>query len=160
MTMIIFQKKSGEEKMVNIELLSYKINELKMRNDLKINRGVHLINRNDFWMEFIDNSRAAAVLTELVRMQEGDEFYLELAIEGLFHLEDVGNADSWKKVHVRCYDKLFPYAKQIMEMLAANSGLSGFVLRKKHIKEGDVHVRLEKERKYSSKIIELPMFLK
>lgn len=144
--------------MVNIELLSYKINELKMRNDLKINRGVHLINRNDFQMEFIDNSRAAAVLTEYVRMQEGDEFYLELAIEGLFHLEDVENVDSWKKVHVRCYDKLFPYAKQIMEMLAANSGLSGFVLRKKHIKEGDVHVRLEKDGKYSSKIIELPGF--
>lgn len=37
--------------MVNIELLSYKINELKMRNDLKSNRGVHLINRNDFQME-------------------------------------------------------------------------------------------------------------
>lgn len=146
--------------MANIELLSYKINELKMRNDLKINRGVHLINRNDFQMEFIDNSRAVAVLTEYVRMQEGDEFYLELAIEGLFHLEDVENAESWKKVHVRCYGKLFPYAKQIMEMLVAKSGLSGFVMRKKQIKPGDVHVELEKTGKYSSKIIELPLFLK
>lgn len=142
--------------MANIELLSYKINELKMRNDLKNSGGVHLISRNDFHMEFIDNSRAVAVLTEYVRMQEGDEFYLELAIEGMFHLEDIEKAESWKKVYVRCYDKLFPYAKQIMEMLAANSGLSGFVLRKKHIKEDDVHVRLEKEGKYSSKIIELP----
>lgn len=146
--------------MVNIELLSYKINELKMRNDLKSNRGVHLINRNDFQMEFIDNSRAVAVLTEYVRMQEGDEFYFELIVEGMFHLEDIENTESWKEVHVKCYDKLFPHAKQIMELLAVNSGLSGFVLRKKHIKEGDVHVRLEKEGKSSSKIIELPMFLK
>lgn len=144
--------------MVNIELLSYKINELKMRNDLKINRGVHLINRNEFHMEIIDNSRAAAVLTELVRMQEGDEFYLELAVEGIFHLDDIENTESWKEMHIRCYDKLFPHAKQIMEMLAANSGLSGFVLRKKQIKEGDVHVELEKTGKYSSKIIELPGF--
>lgn len=142
--------------MANIELLSYKINELKMRNDLKINRGVHLINRNDFQMEFIDNSRAAAVLTELVRMQEGDEFYLELAVEGIFLLDDIENTESWKEMHIRCYDKLFPYAKQIMEMLADNSGLLGFVLRKKQIKEGDVHVRLEKEGKCNSKIIELP----
>lgn len=144
--------------MVNIELLSYKIIELKMRNDLKINRGVHLINRNEFHMEIIDNSRAAAVLTELVRMQEGDEFYLELAVEGIFHLDDIENTESWKEMHIRCYDKLFPHAKQIMEMLAANSGLSGFVLRKKQIKEGDVHVELEKTGKYSSKIIELPGF--
>lgn len=144
--------------MVNIELLSYKINELKMRNDLKSNRGVHLINRNDFQMEFIDNSRAVAVLTEYVRMKEGDEFYLKLAIEGIFHLDDIENTESWKEMHIRCYDKLFPYAKQIMELLAANSGLSGFVLRKKQIKEGDVYVRLKKDGKYSSKIIELPGF--
>ena len=109
-------------------------------------------------MEFIDNSRAVAVLTEYVRMQEGDEFYLEFAIEGIFHLDDIENTESWKEMHIRCYDKLFSYAKQIMEILAANSGLSGFVLRKKHIKEGDVHVRLEKEGKYSSTIIELPRF--
>lgn len=146
--------------MANIELLSYKINELKMRNDLKINRGVHLINRNDFQMEFIDNSRAVAVLTEYVMMQEGDEFYLELAIEGIFHLDDIENTELWKEMHIRCYDKLFSYTKQITEMLAANSGLSGFVLRKKQIKPGDVHVELEKTGKYSSKIIELPLFLK
>lgn len=54
--------------MVNIELLSYKINELKMRNDLKSNSGVQLISRNEFHMEIIDNSKAAASLTEYVRM--------------------------------------------------------------------------------------------
>lgn len=144
--------------MVNIEQLSYKINELKMRNDLKNSRGVHLINRNDFHMEFIGNNRATAVLTEYVKTQEDDGFYMELAIEGMFCLEGTEDTESWKEAHVRCYDKLFPYAKQVMEMLAANSGMTGFMLRKKQIKAGDVHVGLEKDRKYSSKIIELPGF--
>lgn len=51
-------------------------------------------------------------------------------------MEDIENTESWKEMHVKCYDKLFPYAKQIMEILAANSGLSGFVLRKKADKRG------------------------
>lgn len=81
-------------------------------------------------MEFIGNSRATAVLTEYVKTQEGDGFYMELAIEGMFCLKGTEDTESWKEMHIRCYDKLFSYAKQIMELLAANSGLSGFVLRK------------------------------
>lgn len=54
--------------MVNTELMSYKINQLNMRNALKSNKGVQLISRNEFHMEIIDNSRAAVVLTVYVRM--------------------------------------------------------------------------------------------
>ena len=35
-----------------------------------INRNIHLINRNNFGIEFTDNSRATAVLTEYIRTQE------------------------------------------------------------------------------------------
>lgn len=145
--------------MVNIELQSYKIKELKMANNLKTNRDIHLINRNEFGMEFEDNSRATAVLTEYVRTQEGNGFYMELAIEGMFCLEGIEDPESWKEAHVKCYDKLFPYAKPIMESLAANSGLTGFVFEKKQIKVSDVCAGLEKEEKYSGRIIELPVFL-
>lgn len=145
--------------MVGIELQSYKIKELKMTNNLKINQNIHLINRNYFGIEFIDNSRAIAVLTEYVRTQEDNEFYMELAIEGAFCLEGIEDAASWKEAHVKCYDKLLPYAKPIMESLAANSGMIGFVLEKKPIKVGDVCIGLGKEEKYSGRIIELPVFL-
>lgn len=145
--------------MVNIELQSYKIKELKMANNLKTNRDIHLINRNEFGMEFEDNSRATAVLTEYVRTQEGNGFYMELAIEGAFCLEGIEDTESWKEAHVKCYDKLFPYAEPIMEFLAANSGMIGFVLKKKPIKVGDVCVGLGKGEKYSGRIIELPVFL-
>lgn len=145
--------------MINIELQSYKIKELKMANNLKINRNIHLINRNNFGMEFVDNRKVTAVLTEYVRTQEDNEFYMELAIEGMFCLEGIEDTESWKEAHIRCYDKLFPYVKPIMELLAANSGLTGFVLEKKKIKVSDVCAGLEKEEKYSGRIIELPVFL-
>lgn len=84
---------------------------------------------------------------------------MELAIEGMFCLEGIEDTVLWKEAHIRCYDKLFPYAKPIMESLAANSWLTGFVLEKKKIKVCDVCVGLEKEEKYSGRIIELPVFL-
>jgi hypothetical protein len=39
-----------------------------------------------------------------------------------------------KQAHTTCYDKLFPYASQIVSQIAANSGLAGLMLKKVEMK--------------------------
>lgn len=45
---------------------------------------------------------------------------MELAIEGMFCLEDTKDTELWKEAHARCYDKLFPYVKQIIIFITEN----------------------------------------
>lgn len=119
--------------MVNAELIGYKISSLNMRNDLEGSGQLEIQRNSDFNVTYkIESGIAVATLVESLSTDDDlNSFYIDLTLEGAFHITGVKSEASKKKVHVKCYDDLFPYAAQIISQLTMNSGMGGIVLEKR-----------------------------
>lgn len=119
--------------MVNAELIGYKISSLNMRNDLEGSGQLEIQRNSDFNVTYkIESGIAVATLVESLSTDDDlNSFYIDLILEGTFHITGVKSEASQKKVHAKCYDDLFPYAAQIISQLTMNSGMGGIVLEKR-----------------------------
>ena len=125
--------------MSKIELLGYKISRLDLVNNLEESGEVRLSDKMEFSVEFEpENSMAVAVLAQYLKMEDSNEFYMELVLEGIFHIGGMENKKLQEEAHLRCYDILFPYADQFIRMLSMNSGLMEVALKKKELIPDDV----------------------
>lgn len=116
---------------VTAELLTYKISKLTMINDITDNGMVQLENTTEFDIKYGQDSLAVAVLTEYVRHRQSPNlFWIELELQGLFRLNGIDNEVDKRAVHIKCYDKMFAHADEIMTYLAKNSGMLNFKLEK------------------------------
>lgn len=139
--------------MVNAELIGYKISSLNMRNELEESGELEIKRNSDFDVTYnIKDGMAVATLAEHLSTDDDlNSFYIDLTLEGVFHITGVKSEASQKKVHVKCYDDLFPYAAQIISQLTMNSGMGGVVLEKRTIESTYVN---SGEKPKSDKIIE------
>lgn len=139
--------------MVNAELMSYKITGLNMRNDLEGSGQLEIKRSSAFDVTYdIESEMAVATLTESLGTEDdSNSFFIDLTLEGIFHTTGVKSKASKKKVHVKCYDDLFPYAAQIISQLTMNSGMTGVVLEKRTMEFDSVNFG---EKPKSDKIIE------
>lgn len=130
--------------MLKMELLDYRISRLDMLN--KLNKSeedgeVEISDKMDFSVDFkFKNNLAVAVLTECLEMEASNKFYIELTLEGFFHVEGITSDKLKKEAHVRCYDGLFPYADQLIRMLSLSSGILGLALKKRALDLKNVHI--------------------
>lgn len=149
-------KYHGGNKMVNVQLISYKICRLDMYNDLESDQGLKIQNWFEFDVTFdIENNIAEAILTEhLKQAEDPSDFGIDLTLKGIFHITGVKSVDSKKEAHIKCYDELFPYAGQVISHLAMNSGMSGLLLKKNPLKLESVNFGEKPEKERNDKIIE------
>ena len=119
--------------MVNAELMGHKISSLNMRNALEGSGELEIKRNSDFDVTYkFESGIAVATLAECLRTDDDlNNFYIDLTLEGVFHITGVKSEASKKKAHIKCYDDLFPYAAQIISQLTMNSGMGGVVLEKR-----------------------------
>lgn len=143
--------------MLSVELVFYKIYDIKMSNNLKDNGLIQLENSMGFDLKFgQDDQSAVAVLTEYVRhREEPNLFCIELVVQGIFRLTGIKNVSAKREAHLKCYDELFPYANQIMTYLTGNSGMNGFMLKKFPIEFADINFGTKPDNMDSGKVIKL-----
>lgn len=103
-------------------------------NNLEESGEVRLSDKMEFSVEFEpENSMAVAVLAQYLEMEDSNKFYMELVLEGIFHVEGMKSKKLQEEAHLRCYDILFPYADQIIRMLSIESGLMEVAVEKKDL---------------------------
>lgn len=119
-----------EEKMLQVELLEYKIVRLEMVNMIEEAKNVRLLNSTESEGQFEDEEDLAMVhLTEYVEMDGGyDLFHIELEMEGFFHIEGMKTREIRKEAHAMCFDKLRTYAVQIIKHLGVETGFAEFTM--------------------------------
>lgn len=107
-------------------------------------------------MECISNVAMNEYLKKHRLTEAGKAVFEVLMVREEKEEEDgIMNYASKKEASVRCYDELFPYAKQIVSYLAANSGMQGLVLGKSDMVFDDINNTKLVDRTTSGKIIEL-----
>lgn len=141
--------------MVSVELDLYKISQLKMNNNIPENGTVELENVVGFHMIHEQNSSVAILTVQIKHRQHPDMFAMELELQGLFRTNGIYDEDTERDAHIRCYDEMFPYANQIMEYLAANSGMQGFMMKKFPLEFADVNFGTKPDSIDSGKVIKL-----
>lgn len=143
--------------MADVGLVSYKIAELNMVNNISASETLQLENAMGIDVKYErDNSVAVAVLTVKVRHRQNPGiFCIALELQGIFRLDGINNAVSKKEAHIECYDALFPYVDQIMTYLAVNSGMSCFRLQKISLNPETINFGPKPNNVSSEKIIEL-----
>lgn len=142
--------------MADVQMISYKISRLEMYNDLKNTQGVDVRNWFELEVTFdMENELAVATLTEHLKMaKEPSDFGIDLTLIGIFRFTGVNSDESKREVHIKCYDELFPFAGQIISILAMNSGMSGFLLKKNPLTMENVNFGSKPEKEKNEKIIE------
>lgn len=141
---------------VTAELISYRIKKLKMANGLNNGGIVQLENAMECGIEYGANNKSAdAVLVAYVKhIENPNQFYIELELQGIFKLDGINDAVSKKKAHTMCFETLFEHANSIMPFLATNSGLQGFMLQKPEIESETVNFGSKPNDENMGKIIE------
>lgn len=126
----------GEEgKMLQVDLLQYKIVRLDMVDMVEEGGEVRLISGTESEGQFEEEEDLAMVnLTEYVEMDGGyDKFHIEFELEGFFHIEGMKTREIRKEAHAMCYDRMRAYAVQVIKHLAAETGMIGFVPPERHM---------------------------
>ena len=142
--------------MVQVEMNGFKINNLSILNDIKEEGEKKLKNTFDFNVEYDRESELAfAFLTEKIEMV-GDpkEFYIDLVLEGVFHVTGIKNKNDRKNVHLKLYDALFPYASHVLSHITLDCGLPGLMIQKHPLELGEVHLGETPQNK-NGKIIDM-----
>lgn len=126
--------------MVNISLTNYKIIKIDMLNNIEHPELVDTKNTFNYEVNYNNNAtKAVATLSEKIFSPENpDKLHINITIQGEFSLNKAETGNDRRQVHVMCYEKLFPYASQIVSQIAANSGLIGLMLKRVEMKEEDV----------------------
>lgn len=126
--------------MIEISLSNYKIKKIDMANNIDHAELVDINNTFIYKVKYNnDATKAIAMLSEKISStDDSDKMHIDITIEGQFNLVGVNTEKDRKRAHVACYDKLFPYASQIVSQIAENSGLIGLLLKKVEMKEEDV----------------------
>lgn len=146
---------------MKVRMNGYKIAAIDMKNSIESQTGMSVSSSSAFHVKFKGNQMAKAIFEHKMASNDGD-FYMNFTLEGWFLLEGVETPDDKKKVHISCYDQMFPYANQLASQLAQNSGIMGVFIQKLDIdinsiefensKEHEAREREEEE----SKMIEFP----
>lgn len=126
--------------MIDVLLTNYKIVKIDMINNLEYPELVDTKNTFNYEVNYNNNATKAVVtLSEKIFSPKNtDKLHINITIQGEFDLSEVATENDRRQVHVMCYEKLFPYASQIVSQIAANSGLIGLMLKKVEMKEEDV----------------------
>lgn len=133
--------------MAHVELACYKIEKLNMLNRILDTQIMEGINNDHFSVDYSkDNTMAIATLIESIEMKgKPSKFYIELILEGVFSLEGVRTKAQKEEIRGKCYDDLFPIARQIIKFLTIHSGMSeGVTIQKRTLKQVNFDPKTEK----------------
>lgn len=142
--------------MIYVELECYKIENLTMQNKIIDTEEFTGYNKDHISVKFNEGlTMAIATLVEEIGMENNpSKFNIKLILEGVFSLEGVRSKAQKDEVHRRCYDDLFPIARDIIEFLTINSGMSeGVTIQKRTLKQVNCGTEPEKKNK---KLIDFP----
>lgn len=130
--------------MVQVNLISHKLQDLQFFNKLEKPGQVALENHFSFNVNFIaDNTRCVAKLYQCVKDKSEDgnhKFFISVELTALFGVEGLVTDEDKKDIHLSCYQQMFPYAELVARQTCAMGGMPGFVLLRQKMSRDNVMV--------------------
>ena len=130
--------------MAELNMLSYKLQDLQFFNKLEAAGQVQLENNFSFSVNYtVDNTRCMAKLYQCVKDKTGTPdhlFFASVEVVGIFEVSGQLTDDDKRDFHVRCYHELFPYAEMMVKQVCAAGGMPGFRLLRQRMTRDNVVV--------------------
>ena len=107
--------------MADLQMLSYKLEDLQFFNKLDKAGQVQLENNSNFTVKYnADSTKCVAKLYQCVKDKTDNpdhRFFASVELVGLFQVTGEVTDDDKKEFHVRCYEQLFWYADTVVSRL-------------------------------------------
>lgn len=121
--------------MLNVTLISQRVQEIHFINHIESSGKIEMTNSFNFHVTFAEDNRSCrAKLYQAAKMKnDPDRLFISGEIVGIFRVDGMESDKDRREAHVRCYDQLFPYLQSMISFLAAGSGLPNFLIQKRPI---------------------------
>lgn len=130
--------------MAELNMLSYKLQDLQFFNKLDKPGQVQLENNFSYSVDYApDNRKCVAKLYQCVKDKNDDQnhkFFISLELVGLFEITGEVSDEDKKDLHVQTYQQLFPYAELLARQTCAAGGMPSFALLRQKMSREQVSV--------------------
>lgn len=130
--------------MAELNMLSYKLQDLQFFNKLDKPGQVQLENNFSYSVDYApDNRKCVAKLYQCVKDKSDDQnhkFFISLELVGLFEITGEVSDEDKKDLHVQTYQQLFPYAELLARQTCAAGGMPSFALLRQKMSREQVSV--------------------
>lgn len=129
--------------MINISLLSQKVQEVHLVNKLDKPGQVQLDSSFSLNVNFLnDGKHCVGRLQQTLRDKEmaGGKFTLSIELTGVFSCEGAVDDETKRQVHAEVYNQLFPFMQCQCAALTASSGIPGLMLRRATLNADNITV--------------------
>ena len=128
--------------MAELNMLTYKLQDLQFFNKLETPGQVALENNSSFSVNYNQgNSRCMAKLYQCVKDKtDGPDhrFFVSVEVVGFFEVAGAITDEDKRDFHVMCYQQLFPYAEMLTKQVCAAGGMPGFALLRRKLTRDNV----------------------
>ncbi len=128
--------------MAELNMLSYKLQDLQFFNKLETTGQVQLENHFTFAVNYNqDNTRCLAKLYQCVKDKTDSpdhRFFVSVDIVGIFDVTGDPTDEDKRDFHVMCYQQLFPYAEMLVKQVCAAGGMPSFLLLRQRMGRDNV----------------------
>ena len=137
--------------MADLQMLSYKLEDLQFFNKLDKAGQVQLENNSNFTVKYnADSTKCVAKLYQCVKDKTDNpdhRFFASVELVGLFQVTgEVTDVDK-KEFHVRCYEQLFCYADTLVSRVCEAGGMPNFRLLRRPMTKDSVQVKQPNQNK-------------
>ncbi len=131
--------------MADLQMVSYKLEDLQFFNKLDKAGEVQLENNSNFSVKYTaDSSKCMAKLYQCVKDKTDSpdhQFFVSVELVGLFQITGEVTEDDKKEFHVRCYEQLFCYAETLAHQVCGAGGMPNFRLLRRVITKDSVQIK-------------------
>lgn len=146
-------KKGEVPTMADLQMLSYKLEDLQFFNKLEKAGQVQLENNSNFTVKYnSDATKCVAKLYQCVKDKTDNpdhHFFASVELVGLFQITggDTITDEEKKEFHVRCYEQLFCYADTLVSRVCEAGGMPNFRLLRRPMTKASVQVKQSNQNK-------------
>lgn len=108
-----------------VELKGFKVNKIDFENRVKPGTQLKLQNQLNYNMNYLnDNKTCVGILNFRLRDESANPFECKIEMVAEFTYADEEKAD----IHVKSFDQLFPFLRQLIHTVTAVSGMQGLMI--------------------------------
>ncbi len=137
--------------MADLQMLSYKLEDLQFFNKLDKAGQVQLENNSNFTVTYnADSTKCVAKLYQCVKDKTDTpdrRFFASVELVGLCQVTGEVTDDDKKEFHVRCYEQLFCYADTLVSRVCEAGGMPNFRLLRRPMTKDSVQVKQPNQNK-------------
>lgn len=131
--------------MADLQMVSYKLEDLQFFNKLEKAGQVQLENNSNFTVKYTaDSTKCMAKLYQCVKDKSDSpdhRFFVSVELVGLFQINGEVTEEDKKEFHIRCYEQLFCYAENLVGQVCGAGGMPNFRLLRRAMSKDAVQVK-------------------